>query len=91
MLVIVTVCVVRTRQECSRASGDASLREEALAVFGDVLKWAANPALLDRPVLAGAADLCPLSVPMILLNLILELQLVIVRYPSVCVPVWLSV
>lgn len=35
--------------EFSKASGDAALREEAIALFSKILEWIDDPALLGRP------------------------------------------
>ncbi len=56
-------------QECSRAAGDASLRDEALAVFTDVLKWAVNPSLLNRPIMSGSDIVSSASATVLLLLL----------------------
>lgn len=60
--------------EVAVATGDATLRAEALALLDRVLVWVRTPGALGRPILAGAADLSPLNVPMILLNVISELR-----------------
>jgi len=53
--------------EYSRAVGDRSIKQEALQLFDKVLKWAADPAALGRPVLEGQKPLSTLSVPMSIL------------------------
>ena len=61
--------------EYARASGDASARAEAHQLFAKVQEYARNPALLGRPVYAnGLPATSELAVPMILLNLIEELN-----------------
>ncbi len=60
--------------EYARASGDDSARQEALDVFESVQKFARNPALLGRPQLDGMPKTISLAVPMILLNLIQEVN-----------------
>ncbi len=60
--------------EYARASGDDSAREEALDVFESVQEFARNPALLGRPELDGMPKTSALAIPMILLNLIQEVN-----------------
>lgn len=67
-------------KEASRIEGlDAELAEdwakESRSLLDDIIRWADDPTLLGRPVVAGATPLIPLNVPMILLNLIYEMQL----------------
>jgi N-acylglucosamine 2-epimerase len=59
----------------ARASGDDTARAEAHQLFGRVRDYARNPALLGRPVYAnGQPATSELAVPMILLNLVQELN-----------------
>ena len=61
--------------EYARASGDATARAEAHYMFGKVQEYARNPALLGRPAYDnGLPATSELAVPMILLNLIEELN-----------------
>ena len=61
--------------EYARASGDATALAEAHFMFGKVQEYAKNPVLLGRPVYDnGLPATSELAVPMILLNLIEELN-----------------
>lgn len=61
--------------EFARASGDESARAEAHQLFARVQDYARQPALLGRPVFDnGQPATSELAVPMILLNLIAELN-----------------
>jgi len=60
--------------EYSRASGNPEYLSEAHTLFEQIWEWSHNPALVGRPVLSGQTPLSPLSHPMILLNLIEELE-----------------
>lgn len=61
--------------EYARASGDATALAEAHEMFGHVQAYARNPASLGRPVYDnGLPPTSELAVPMILLNLIEELN-----------------
>ena len=66
--------LVMAYAEYARASGDASFRGRALALFDRVLALVNDPALLGRPQLAGQRAGQDLAVPMILLNLVAELR-----------------
>lgn len=60
--------------EYARATGDESARREAEELFPAVLRYAKDPSLLGRPVYPGGTATIELAVPMILLNLIEELN-----------------
>lgn len=66
--------LVMAYAEYARASGDASFRARALALFERVLALVADPTPLGRPQLAGQRAGQDLAVPMILLNLVAELR-----------------
>lgn len=61
--------------EYARASGDHSARDEAHRIFKRIQDYASNPSLLGRPSYDnGMPATSELAVPMILLNLIEELN-----------------
>lgn len=60
--------------EYARASGDESARQEARDVFESVIQFAKDPTLIGRPVYGGEKPVSSLAVPMILLNLIEEVN-----------------
>ena len=66
--------LVMAYAEYARASGDASFRARALALFERVLALVEDPTPLGRPELAGQRAGQDLAVPMILLNLVAELR-----------------
>ena len=66
--------LVMAYAEYARASGDASFRARALALFERVLALVEDPTPLGRPQLAGQRAGQDLAVPMILLNLVAELR-----------------
>ena len=66
--------LVMAYAEYARASGDASYRARALALFERVLAMVGDPTLLGRPRLAGQRAGQDLAMPMILLNLVAELR-----------------
>ena len=66
--------LVMAYAEYARASGDASFRARALALFERVLALVEDPTPLGRPQLAGQREGQDLAVPMILLNLVAELR-----------------
>ena len=65
---------VMAMAEYARATGDASAHAEAEEVFGHVLEFARNPRLLGKPDYSTGLPASELAVPMILLNLIEELN-----------------
>ncbi|MEQ8819038.1 MAG: AGE family epimerase/isomerase [Sumerlaeia bacterium] len=66
---------VMAMAEYARATGDASARAEADELFQSILRYAKDPSLLGRPVYDnGLPATGELAVPMILLNLIEELN-----------------
>ncbi|MCC7391069.1 AGE family epimerase/isomerase [Candidatus Sumerlaeota bacterium] len=65
---------VMALSEYARASGDQSARDEARELFDAVLTYAKDPSLVGRPVYEGTPKLSSLAVPMILLNLIEEVN-----------------
>jgi len=60
--------------EYAAACGDRSVLDEALNILGNILRWADDPSVLGRPVFAGTRPVRQLAVPMILLNLMEEMQ-----------------
>jgi N-acylglucosamine 2-epimerase len=56
--------------EYSRAVGRPELKEEAVRMFRQVLRWVEDPSLLGRPVLEGSLPVSELAVPMIILALV---------------------
>lgn len=60
--------------EYSRATGEHRYLEQAEQVFSKIQKWSADLSLVGRPACEGAAPLQQLAIPMILLNLIEELD-----------------
>jgi N-acylglucosamine 2-epimerase len=60
--------------EYARATGDEEARRLAHDLFAKIVHWMRNPAELGRPVLEGATPQSDLAVPMILLNLLLEIR-----------------
>jgi N-acylglucosamine 2-epimerase len=65
--------LVMALNEVARATGDDAMRERALGLFERVLGWIRTPGSLGRPVLDGSPALDQLNVPMITLNVIMEL------------------
>ncbi|MEI8206687.1 MAG: AGE family epimerase/isomerase, partial [Kiritimatiellales bacterium] len=66
---------VMAMAEYARASGDKTAHDEAHQLFAKVQEYAKNPSLLGRPVYDnGLPTTSELAVPMILLNLIEELN-----------------
>jgi N-acylglucosamine 2-epimerase len=65
---------VMAMAEYARATGDASARAEAEEVFEAVQQFARNPRLLGKPDYSKGLPASELAVPMILLNLIDELN-----------------
>lgn len=65
---------VMAMAEYARATGDESAREEAVELFKAVLEYAKDPSLLGRPVYSASTPTIDLAVPMILLNLVDELN-----------------
>lgn len=60
--------------EYARATGDQDCRRMAHDLFAKIVHWMHHPAELGRPVLEGTTPQIDLAVPMILLNLILEIR-----------------
>ena len=65
---------VMAMAEYARASGDKAARKEARSLFESVIQYAKNPALLGKPVYKHSTPVSELAVPMILLNLIEEVN-----------------
>ncbi len=60
--------------EYARASGDESAREEAREMFGHIDRLVKDPAPLGRPIYPNLPETSELAIPMILLNLIDEIN-----------------
>ncbi|MCC5877606.1 MAG: AGE family epimerase/isomerase [Candidatus Sumerlaeia bacterium] len=65
---------VMAMAEYARATGDEGAREEANELFEAVMDYAKDPSLLGRPVYPASTPTIDLAVPMILLNLVDELN-----------------
>jgi len=61
------VFYVMALNEYSRAAGDREINKEAVEIFEKVIKWAADPAALGRPLLEGQRPSSSLAVPMSIL------------------------
>ena len=62
--------------EYAKASGEEWARREAIALFWSIREWIRNPALMDRPVLAGAPAFSQLADIMVQLSMALEIAAV---------------
>jgi N-acylglucosamine 2-epimerase len=59
--------------EYAKATGDGLYRQEAIDLFWRIQRWIEKPALLDRPVLAGAPAMTQLADVMVLVSLATEI------------------
>jgi N-acylglucosamine 2-epimerase len=59
--------------EFARATGDADLLQESIDLFWKIREWIAEPALLGRPVLAGAPRMNALADVMVTTSMALEI------------------
>lgn len=59
--------------EVGRATGEYAYTERAIALLREVIGWMRTPGALGKPACEGALPWSPLNIPMILLNIILEL------------------
>lgn len=65
--------MIMALNEVSKATGEKELRAEALDLMDRVLEWVRTPGALGREPLPGAPALEPMSVPMMVLNVVGEL------------------
>lgn len=66
--------LIMAANEVGRATGKPALRNTAIMLLKDVLHWVRTPGALGKPSCEGAKAYSPLNVPMILLNVIMELM-----------------
>jgi N-acylglucosamine 2-epimerase len=70
------VFIVAGLLEYSKATGDPTLRQEAIDLFWRIKSWIENPLLLDRPSYAGQPATSNLAEVMVMIMLLLELMAV---------------